>query len=229
MSLTALAVLALALLLAIHRALSRIPIAVWSIAKRERNQDDGRTLDAMKEAVATRAGHAVIAIQTYQEQIAHSLRAQIADAETRARVAERRAADTTTALEAASTLVRELRAALDTASMLARELAAQHPPRPPLTTSMPPSAPPPVLPSEAEDTERKTTEMPSPPAPASDVAHVDGDDGGFGDDEQTRVADRPAALAMLGRPRLIPLPGGAGKPRSPTLLPPAPGRDDRPR
>jgi hypothetical protein len=229
MSLSALAVLVLAVVLAIYRALRRLPLAVWSIVKRERNQDDGRALDTMKEAVAVRAGQAVIAIQTYQEQIAHSLRAQIAEAETRTRIAERRAADTATALEAASTLVRELRAALEAASGLTRELGAQlsaAPPRPPLPSTMPPSAPPPGLPADrlagVEDTDRKTIEMPSPPASASGISPVD-DEGGFGDDaEQTRVADRPAALALVRRARLIPLPGGAANTRSFTLLPPAP-------
>lgn len=209
-----------------------LPSAVRTLIRKEREQDGVRQLDAMKEAVAARAGQAVIAIQSYQEQLAHSLRAQIADAETRARIVERRAADTTTALEAASTLVRELRAALDSAAALSRELAAQlraAPPRPPRSTTVPPSAPPPALPTDADDTERKTTEMPSPPPTASGVPRVDGDDGGFGDDEQTKVTDRPAALAMLARPRLIPLPRGSTKPRSPTLLPPAPGCDEAPR
>jgi hypothetical protein len=223
MTLSVVAALVVALLIALHRAVHRLPLAIWSIARRERSQDDGRSLDAMKEAVAARAGQALIAVQTYQDQLANSLRAQLAEAETRARIAERRASDTVTALEAASTLVRDLRAAIDAAAGLARELRTGLP-RPALPATLPSSTPPPAPHVEAEDPDRKTTEMPSPPAPQS---VNDNDDGGFGDDEETRVANRPASLARVRRPRLIPLPGGAAKPRSPTVLPPAPGRDER--
>ena len=202
-------VLALVLL---YRKTASLPSVFRAVAKSLREQDDSRAVDAMKEAVAVRAGQAVIAIQTYQEQMATSLRAQIAEAETRARVGERRAADTATALEAASTLVRELRAAIDAAARLCRALEARRPSRPPLPTTRPPSAPAPD-----DEIERQTTEMPSPPAlPRA------GDEAGFGDDEQTRVADRPAGAALVRRARLIPVPGGRAEPRSPTILPPGP-------
>ncbi len=201
---------------ALQRRLSALPHAVLALVRKERAHDGGRLLDVMKEAVAARSGQAVIAIQTCQEQIAQSLRAQIAEAETRARIAERRALDTATALEAATTLVRELRATLDVSATLVRHLLA-HPQAPGTPAAQGPS-------TDADDGERTTTEMPpaSDGAPASgrqprtaapeDFARVRPDGGGFDDeDEQTRVADGGATLAALRRGR-----------RSPTLLPPAP-------
>jgi hypothetical protein len=104
--------LALALLIAIHRRLSGLPLAVWALARREREANATKALDAMKEEVAARAGLAVVAIRRYEEQIGATFRAQVAEAETRARMAERRAADAATALEAAAVLVRELRLVL---------------------------------------------------------------------------------------------------------------------
>jgi hypothetical protein len=107
-----------ALLFIISRKLDGIPRAAWSLAKKEREAEVPKALDAMKEAVASRVGGSVVAIQRYEESIAESFRAQIAEAEMRARMSERRAADTATALQAATALVRELREALDAARAL---------------------------------------------------------------------------------------------------------------
>ncbi len=234
--------LAIVLLLALHLRLSGLPGTLLAVARKDRVQDGGRLLDAMKEAVAARSGQAVIAVTTLQDQLAQSLRAQLAEAEMRARVAERRAADTVTALEAASTLVRELRESLESVSEVARSLhAIQQRPAP----VPPPSSPRPAPPSSVkkreaarspgldEDTERKTAEMPSGPVitvgPAVPV--VFDDDGGFDDEnEQTKVADKTGAFAALRKGPQAAQSSGPAEPalnrralRSTTVLPPPPG------
>src|SRR5262249_6071283 len=93
-------VLALVLLVALHFRLDRMPNAVWSLARRERVEEALKALDATKEAVAAKVGTSVIAIRQYEENIAASFRAQVAEAETRARVGERRLTDTGAALQA---------------------------------------------------------------------------------------------------------------------------------
>ncbi len=137
---------ALALLVAVHYRLGDLPADVWSLARRERAEDAPRAIDAMKEAVAAKAGAAVLALQRYEDNLAASFRAQVADAEMRARMSEMRAADSVTALQAATALVRELRSALETAK------------EPPVTRILPPSTPP------AGDAERDTMEITKPSA-----------------------------------------------------------------
>jgi hypothetical protein len=166
--------LALVLLLSLHRRLSALPWRVWSLARREREAEAPKALDAMKEAVAAKAGASMIAIRQYEEGIAASFRAQIAEAEMRARIGERRAEEAHAALQAALSLVRELRAALDGA-------------RGPLVPRLlPPPVPPPP---EPEGPERESKEMPLPRV-------TDGED--EPDDEHTRVAERPADLTTRG-------------------------------
>jgi hypothetical protein len=246
LSIVAAAALSLVLVLALHLRLSGVPHAVWSIARRERAQDGGMLLDSMKEAVAARSGRAVVAIQAYQEQIAQTLRVQIAEAETRARAAERRAAEAAKTLDAASDLLRELRAVIDAASGVTRRLhALDHGPRPMLSSIELEFA-------DGQD-ERKTTEMPS--APSFDgLASIDVDFDFDDEDEKTRIADRGgsfsiARAAVVPPPRpprpplgpraaLDPIYAGAvvepepepvalvrRLPRPATLLPPRPGRE----
>jgi hypothetical protein len=251
------AALSLALVLALHVRVSRIPHVVWSLARRERAQDGASLLDSMKEAVAARSGHAIVAIQAYQEQIAQSLRIQIAEAETRSRAAERRAAEAVKALDAASDLVRDLRAVVEAASGVTRRLSTlDHGSRPSLATTVPAprdahptfdledwweprgARPPGVT---DEDAERKTTEMSSAPSydgPASIDVEFDFDD----ENEKTRIAapcvlPRAPIVVPPPRPPASPLyAGAAGEPtslslrrprRTSTLLPPPPGTAER--
>ena len=101
--------LALALLIAIHRKLDGLPPRLWAIAKRERAADEARALTALTEATAAKVGTITLGLRHHEEQLAASLRAQIAEAETRARVAERRSSEAGVALHAATDLVRALR------------------------------------------------------------------------------------------------------------------------
>jgi hypothetical protein len=116
----------LALVFALHRRLDGLPLRIWSIAKKERAQDEGAAVTALQEATAARVGPIVSSLRTYHEQLAASSRAQVADAEMRARVAERRSSDAGVALDAASALVRELRALRD--AELARVAPVKAPP-----------------------------------------------------------------------------------------------------
>jgi hypothetical protein len=186
-------VLMLGLLVAVYRRLGGFPLSVWTVVQRERARSEPRVLDAMAEAVASKSGQAIIAVHAYQEQIAESLRAQVADAETRARVAERRAADAGTTLSAAADLVRELHRSLEAARILTRELRELR-----VISPKEPTARPAPLPSvsaadtESDDGDRTTTEVPGAP-PGS--ARSDAEEPGFDEqDENTRVANRPATL-----------------------------------
>jgi hypothetical protein len=55
--------LALVLLVALHRRLSGLPPVVWSMVRKEREAEAPKALDAMKEAVAAKAGAAVVVLR----------------------------------------------------------------------------------------------------------------------------------------------------------------------
>jgi hypothetical protein len=185
--------LALALLVAAHRRLDGLPLRIWSIAKRERDEREGAAVTALQEATAARVGPIVSSLRSYHEQIAATLRVQVADAEMRARVAERRSSEAGVALRAASELVREARALRDD---LARLLPAG------------------VIPARAlaaEPAEARAAPLlpPAPRAPDADSA----DSGAWShearpsdaDGEHTRVGPRPSP-EQLG---LAPVPQAA--------------------
>jgi hypothetical protein len=117
-------VLALVLLIALHYRLDGLPFAVWSEARRERQDSASQALDLMTEAVAKKAGAAVLSLQQHEGALAAGYRNQVAEAQLRARMSDVRAGDTLTALNAATELVRELRQALD---QLPRDAAAEPP------------------------------------------------------------------------------------------------------
>ncbi len=94
---------------ALYHRLSGLPLDVWKVAQRDRTGDEKRALDMLQEAAASRIGGLIIGIRTYHEQLAGLVRAQLAEAEVRARVSERRSSEASVALDAASALVRDLR------------------------------------------------------------------------------------------------------------------------
>jgi hypothetical protein len=94
---------------ALHYRFRGLPLAVWKVAQRDRAGDEQRALDVLQSAAASRIGGLIIGIRTYHEQLAGLVRAQLAEAEVRARVSERRSSEAGVALDAASTLVRDLR------------------------------------------------------------------------------------------------------------------------
>jgi hypothetical protein len=162
---------ALVLLVALHRRLSGLPLAVWTLARKEREAEAPKALDAMKESVATKAGAAVVAIRQYEEGIAASFRSQVAEAEMRARMGERRAAETHAALQAALALVRELRSVLE---VVAEPRAAQ---------SLPSSA---LSAAQPDEVERRTEQVSVPRITIEEEA--------LGDDEQTRIGKAAARV-----------------------------------
>lgn len=155
------------------RLVSRLPSTVRAAAREERRLSQ----EEIREAVASKAGQAVIAIATYQEGLYAALRAEAAAAETRARVTERRAADTQIALDAAAGLLIEVRALLADLALLPRHTSPGAPPVPsvsppaavtpaPPALASPPVAPRPALASgvlpcmdEVEDRESDLTQV----------------------------------------------------------------------
>ena len=171
-------------LLIIHRRLSRLPARLVAILRQERAQDDARSLWALQEATAIRVAASTAALRAHEEQVAASFRAQIADAETRARVAERRSSDAAVALSAAAELVRELRAALDTFGELRAARVAS-----------------PEVAVDADRTTRATCALPRVGPGGLPSAAAEGDEAD--ENEQTRVGRKPraAAPAMNGGAR----------------------------
>jgi hypothetical protein len=106
--------LVLALLVAIYLNVDSLPARVWAIAKRERAEDAAAAQAALQQLAAPRVAALVAALSECHAQSAAELRAQIAAAELRARLAERQAKDAGTSITIASERVRAGgRAALD--------------------------------------------------------------------------------------------------------------------
>ncbi|MFT3769635.1 MAG: hypothetical protein QM820_29720 [Minicystis sp.] len=169
--------LSLALLVMILRKLDGLPARVWAIARHERERDESLALTALQEATAAKVGTMTAALRQYEEQVAATLRAQVADAQARARAAERRLSDTGSALEAATALVRELRAALDEARV---------PSAPRFGASEEPVHPKADGAALGDADQRETVEMPKPPASCEPPASDDEPE-----EELTTIAARP--------------------------------------
>jgi hypothetical protein len=112
----------------------------------------------------------------------------MAEAEKRARIAERRLSDAGVALDAAMALVRELRAVLDQARAAALVAPAEPDPDTRATVEMPWRAAPPA-PGEARDGEMPWRAAPPPPGESRDSDEPE---------ELTTVATRPVAIAPPG-------------------------------
>ena len=111
---------------ALYHKLHRLPPSLWkAAAPRDRAADEKRALDVLQEAAASRIGGLVIGIRTYHEQLGGIVQAQLAEAEVRARISERRASEAGVALCAASALVRDLRAFADDLPSLFERRAMQ--------------------------------------------------------------------------------------------------------
>jgi hypothetical protein len=198
--LAAVVALQLALLLRIHRRLDALPLHLRSIVKEER-PDGEAALAALHEAAATKAALIVAGIRSFHDQLDANLRTQLADAEVRARLSERRSSEAGVALTTASRLVRELRNVLDRFGLPAPS-AAETSPRPPPPSVAPPGSAEPLPPGpgqvaaglsrpastrpHAPPRKRETLVGIHPPAPP---AEADGDRPS--DEEATRVGPRP--------------------------------------
>jgi hypothetical protein len=109
----ALAVAIILVLALISWRIDKLPARLFTLVKNERARDDGQSQAIMMEAAALKVGPLIAGIRSYHEQMEASLRAQLAEAETRARISERRAADASTYMDAASALVAELRVEIE--------------------------------------------------------------------------------------------------------------------
>jgi hypothetical protein len=165
--------LCLALQVRIYGRLAALPARVWSIARQERDKDEGRAAAALAEATAAKVVSVTAALRVYDEELAASARRQVAEAEKLARLAERRLSEAAPVLETATQLVRELRGALDAR----RSAPAEH------------------TPPEPDPDTRPTIEMPRPP-PATGAPPPDDDE----PDELTTVTTRaPETTPMPDR------------------------------
>jgi hypothetical protein len=99
----------LALWGALYRAVDGLPFRIFNLARKERAADEALALTVLQEAAAAKVGPLVQGIRAYHDQLDAGLRAQIAEAEVRARVTERRSSDAGVALSTASALVCDLR------------------------------------------------------------------------------------------------------------------------
>ena len=103
------ACLNLALWAALFRRLDGLPLRIWSMAKKDRADGESYALTLLQERTAARVGAIVSLLRTHEEHVADAFRAQVAEAEIRARISERRSSEAGVALSVASGLVRELR------------------------------------------------------------------------------------------------------------------------
>jgi hypothetical protein len=98
---------------ALYTRLDGLPLRIWSLAKKERVEGEGAALTLLQERTATKVAAIVKSLREYDEHVAACFRAQVAEAQVRARVVERQSSETGVALAAASALVRELRGLVD--------------------------------------------------------------------------------------------------------------------
>jgi hypothetical protein len=117
------AIVLLLLLALIAVRIDQIPARIFNLMKQERAREDNRAQTALLEAAALKVGPLIAGIRTHHDQFAASLQAQLAEADTRERIAERRALDASTYFEAASTLVGDLRGVRDDLSSLVQRTA----------------------------------------------------------------------------------------------------------
>jgi hypothetical protein len=103
----------LALWGALYVRLDGLPMRIWSMLRKERSEGDSRALTLLEERAAVKVGAIVESLRMYEEHVVEGYRAQVAEAQVRARIAERQSSDAGVALSAASVLVRELRGLLD--------------------------------------------------------------------------------------------------------------------
>ena len=122
----------LALWCALYVRFDGLPLRIWSMARRERTEGDGPALTLLQEGTAAKVGAIVKSLRDHEEHVAASFRAQVADAEVRARVAERQSSEAGVALSAATGLVRELRQLLDGERRVARASSRSAPTLPEL-------------------------------------------------------------------------------------------------
>jgi hypothetical protein len=203
------ACLNLALWAALYRRLDGLPLRLWSMAKTDREAGDSRALTLLQERTAAKVGDIVSSLRTHEEHVADAFRAQVAEAEIRARVSERRSSEAGVALSVASGLVRELRELLD---------GPLESPRAPLPSvhAVTEGRATVALGPEAIDTTRK----PDRPEPASrerpaqrgalpsGIAPMD-DGERLSEDEMTQVARRPLP-AQLEAGKTLVSPAGTG-------------------
>jgi hypothetical protein len=201
----------LALWGALYVRLDGLPLRLWSLAKKERSEDDEAALTLLQERAAAKAGAIVESLRDYDEQVAASFRAQVAEAQVRARIAERQSSEAGVALSAASALVRELRWLLDRERVVPGSASQSTPAAPEGRATIPPAAiadDAPVTPPSTRpgDDGRRSSSRPPPPLRLLGCEPPSGatDDGERpSENELTRVLPRRLLSVADAGPTLI--------------------------
>lgn len=157
------AALNLALWAALYRKLDRFPAALRAQVRRERAEAQAEAMTVLQAAAALKVGAITAALRAREEEAATLYRDEVAAADLRTRIAERRAADAAPMLRTASELLRQLRELLNPLVAAAGKRTVPPPPepdpdaRPTLETAPPASCAPPPLPAGDEPEEELTT------------------------------------------------------------------------
>jgi hypothetical protein len=196
-----LAVTHLAAVIAMARLTSHV-VALPRVVRRLAREEAEAQGDRLKEAVASKAGEAIIALTVHEERWAADLRARVAGSESRARMGEARTAESAKVLEDVKIVLGALRELLAAAAV---ERATQPTPEPPVEVAVEPVAAAPAPTSE-----------PSRAAPGASgvLPRVYEEDGDSGD--LTAVVDRaqvrcPTMLPPTRGAAAAPAPAGGGR------------------
>jgi hypothetical protein len=215
-------VVALVVLRLQQRKLDALPLAVWSLVRKERDVLDDKALARMREASGMLEG-----IRSYHAQLETLLTTERNDADMRARVVERRSKDAGIALDAASALVGSLRGVLDRLAPAsadegigdAPEQSATGRRRRPSPAVEPPGSAAPMSPELAQIAAglgpRPQSARPHAPPrkatllgirPPVSLPSAVPEDERLSEEEVTRVADRPAAEVLGSAKTLASMP-----------------------
>jgi hypothetical protein len=180
-------------------------LRIVNLAARQRADGEREGMTVLQEMAAVRVGALVMSLRQHEEAVAAGWRAQVAEAQVRARVAERESSEAGVALSTAVVLVRELRRLVD------GEGEGPLAPSRPAPTATEGRATIEIEPA-AIDTSRKpdrpeppSRERPSPRGGiSSGIAPAPTGDGDrLSDDEQTCVASRPLPGVPAAGPTLV--------------------------
>jgi hypothetical protein len=105
--------LILVLGVALYRQLDELPSRIVNLVARARSDGERKAMTILQEAAAVRVGAIVRSLRQHEEEVAAGWRAQVVEAQVRARIVERQSSEAGVALSTAVVLVRELRRLVD--------------------------------------------------------------------------------------------------------------------
>jgi hypothetical protein len=187
----------LALWASFYMRLDSLPRRIWGMLTKDRTEGDSHALMLLEERAAVKVGTIVASLREHEAHVAEGYRAQVAEAQVRARIAERQSSDAGVALSAASALVRELRALRDDTLV-----------SPPAALAATEGRSTVVIEPRAVDTAGRP-DRPEPtsrerPSPRSRLVPVPSSEGErLSEDEMTQIAKRPDRAALDANKTLV--------------------------